>query len=157
MRQLPKGTQAMTDLGQNPRVRAPGLSQHSWYVLGEAGAGLLGASGRVVGVDGGSPLFPLSPAFPPGAKGGAAGILSPLVVIHPPSVPPQAWGLFLKVPREGTALLPGASWGRRLEAGRVGEEQGQPTSRGCFLPGVTLAVPAEVTRGRIPARGPSER
>lgn len=126
--------------------RPQGLSQP--FLVCTGGGKCRPAGGTWGGGDGGSPLFLLSPAFPLGAKGGAAGTVSLLVVIHPPTVPPRAWALFLQVPREGPALSPGASWGRWLEPERVGEEQGQPTSRGRFLPGLTLAVPVEAPANR---------
>lgn len=96
----------------------------------------------------GAAPFLLSPAVPLGAQGGAAGTLSPLVVIHPPAVHPLAWALFLQVSRKGTALSPWSLRGCWPEAARVSEEQGQPSSRGRFLPGLTLAVPVEAPANR---------
>lgn len=142
----------MTDLGQNPCVLTPGPlpAIPGMYGGGKcrpAGGGRGGSGG---GAPGGQPLFLLSPAFPLGAKGGAAGTLSLLVVIHPPTVPPPAWALFLQVSRKGTALSPPprSLWGCWLEAARVSEEQGQPSSRGRFLPRLTLAVPVEAPANR---------
>lgn len=70
---------------------------------------------------------------------------------HPVPVPPSpAWALFLLVPRKGTALSPPLCLlGTCSKEAwlKVGEEE-QPTSRACFLTGLTLAVPEEAPANR---------